>query len=142
MGPLSEDFQSFHKDRLQSNMNAVQKEYLQGKRVFDKYDIEDKWEDFRGLVLVDAQFSRCIIEVNFTNCNLMNTLFLECNLKTVSFTDYNLTNAFIDECSIESIAFKKSILEGIKFGTNYAYGVTLNSDTLKDIYLAKEGNTL
>lgn len=140
MSPLSVDFQSYHKDRIQSNMNNVQKEYLQGKRVFDKYDIEDNWEEFKELNLVDAQFSRCFIEACFINCNLRNTLFLECNLKTVSFTDCNLANASFDECSIESIDFSNSILQNINFGTNYAYGVTLNSDTLNDIYVVEKGN--
>lgn len=140
MNEFDADFQSFHKDRTQSNMKEVQKEYSLGKRIFDKYDIEDNYSYFNRLVLDNAQFTNCFIEACFSNCSFKNSQFLNCNLKTVRFIDCNLTNSIINECSIEAIDFTKSILEGLKFGVNYAYGTTLNSDSLSKIYLLNEVN--
>jgi hypothetical protein len=36
-----------------------------------------------------------------------------------------MTNAFFDDCSIKSISFVNSIMEGTRFGKNYAYGIIL-----------------
>lgn len=128
MSSLNKDFQSFYEYRIKSNMNTIQREYLLGKRIFDKYDIEDDWHFFNGLVFDDIQFTHCIIEACFSKCSFKNAHFLNCNLKTVSFIDCNLTNSTIDECLIESIDLTNSLLGEIEFGTNYAYGATVSKN--------------
>ena len=120
---------SFHENRIGSNLNEVHNEYLSGKRVFDKYDIEDSWDLFDGLNLNEIQFSRCIIEVCFSNCSLRNSRFEYCSLKLIRFINCDLTHARFNECSVESIEFVNSKLEGVKFGVNYAYGATIEGNS-------------
>lgn len=109
---IIQDFDLFHRHRIETTMDNIVIEYLSGKRIFNKYDIEDKYAELFDLTLNDIVFANCFVEVCFTRCSLKNSKFLNCNLKTIVFKECDLTNSYFDECSIESINFEKSNMDG------------------------------
>ncbi|EMK11610.1 MULTISPECIES: pentapeptide repeat-containing protein [Leptospira] len=93
------------------------------ERKFTNVSIEDFNFTLRDYDLEDVEFENCFVNFNLENCNLKNARFNFCNLKTIS-----MKNCYISSCHIESITITGRGMDQIVFGTNYAYGITLNLD--------------
>ena len=122
-------------------MSTITKEeFLQrvqsGQTVFDDIDMENV--DLSGEQLEHLTFQNCFLAVDFRNCNLSNTKFLQSNIKTCDFRNANLTNVVMKNVSFESTRFKGAITKGFSFIDNYCYskegiGQTEFEDWIKDM---------
>ncbi|EKP12797.1 pentapeptide repeat-containing protein [Leptospira borgpetersenii] len=98
------------------------------ERKFTNVSIEDFNFTLRDYDLEDVEFENCFVNFNLENCNLKNARFNFCNLKTISIQNCSMKNCYISSCHIESITITGRGMDQIVFGTNYAYGITLNPD--------------
>ncbi|ALO27876.1 pentapeptide repeat-containing protein [Leptospira borgpetersenii] len=103
------------------------------ERKFTNVSIEDFNFTLRDYDLEDVEFENCFVNFNLENCNLKNARFNFCNLKTISIQNCSMKNCsmkncYIFSCHIESITITGRGMDQIVFGTNYAYGITLNPD--------------
>ncbi|EMS82373.1 pentapeptide repeat-containing protein [Leptospira noguchii] len=99
-----------------------------GEKKFTNVSVEDFNFTLRNYDLESVEFENCFINISLEKCNLKNTKFLFCNLKTISIQDCSMENCYISDCHIESIAITGKNINQIVFGTNYAYGITLNPE--------------
>jgi uncharacterized protein YjbI with pentapeptide repeats len=111
--------------------------YEMGERNFRFFDLEKR--DLANKNLEGSFFEECIISADFSNCNLSNSKFLTCNLKTSIFSNANLTGALIQNCSVESTVFDGAITDNFRFISNYCYSRVLNE---KEFYELLKGNDL
>ncbi|EMN12201.1 pentapeptide repeat-containing protein [Leptospira borgpetersenii] len=98
------------------------------ERKFTNVSIEDFNFTLRDYDLENVEFENCFVNFNLENCNLKNARFNFCNLKTISIQNCSMKNCYISSCHIESITITGRGMDQIVFGTNYAYGITLNPD--------------
>ncbi|EJO69378.1 pentapeptide repeat-containing protein [Leptospira kirschneri] len=99
-----------------------------GKKKFTNVSVEDFNFTLRNYDLESVEFKNCFINISLEKCNLKNTKFLFCNLKTISIQDCYIENCYISDCQIESVTITGKNINQIVFGTNYAYGITLNPE--------------
>jgi uncharacterized protein YjbI with pentapeptide repeats len=101
--------------------------YEKGERHFTDLCFENG-ESFEGLNLSGSTFEKSWFCAYFTNTNLSNCKFIDCNIKTTDFRGANLTNALIMQCSVESTRYKGSKMDGFIFENNYFMGNTVGQE--------------
>lgn len=111
-----------------------------GVLLFKGIAIEDYSFTLENTILDEVIFQGCFVNINFKNCSMKNTKFIECNLKCISFENCDLSESIITECAIESLEMNNCNLNGINFGTNYAYGYSVTPNKCFELF--KEGNTI
>lgn len=82
----------------------------------DKIDVRN--ENLSGLT-----FKSCYLSVNFRNCNLSFTKFIESNIKTCDFRDANLSFALMKNVSFEGTKFRGAQTNGFIFIDNDCFSV-------------------
>ena len=101
--------------------------YSSGQRHFIDWDFDEDLS-VKGLDLSDVSFESCFLFLDFRETKLINSKFIQCNIKTADFRDADLTNAIFKNCSVESIMFKGAKTKDLIFEENYAYGNTFGQD--------------
>ena len=96
--------------------------YSKGQRQFSEIDLEDL--DLRDTQLEGVIFEKCALPVDFRNCNLPSSRFIQSNLKTSDFRKTNLKNSHMTQVSFEGCKFKGAQVEGIVFEDNFCYSTS------------------
>lgn len=108
-------------------------DYRNGTRHFISWDFNDG-DSVAGMDLSDAVFEDCFIGIDFRSCKLVNSKFINCNLKTADFSRADLTNALIKNCSVESVIFKDAKTDNLQFEENYCYGAVVNQSDFAEYF--------
>ncbi|NOJ75910.1 pentapeptide repeat-containing protein [Empedobacter stercoris] len=113
-----------------SDIQNIIEKYKAGHRHFLNLDF-DKGEKLIGELLTDTIFHNCCFSVDFSQTDLTNTKFIDCNLKCSDFSNCNLTNTIFENCSLERTEFKNAKTDGTNFANCYCYGqlVMLDNET-------------
>jgi len=121
-----------------TDITNIIENYNAGHRFFINLDF-DKGEKMTGQLLADTTFKNCCFSVDFSQSDLTNTKFVDCNLKCCDFSHSNLTNTVFENCSLESAEFKNAIIENTIFNNCHCFGqlvildrVTGELETFKD----------
>ena len=109
-------------DQVQDFLNR----YRLGERRFAHLEIDNG--NMQGVDLQSAVFENCFLSVDFRHANLINSKFINCNLKTCDFREANLTNACIEGSSVEAARFKDALTDGFLFCNNHWYSETGNQE--------------
>jgi hypothetical protein len=112
--------------------------YKTGQRYFINLDF-DKNEKLNGQSLVDSTFENCCFSVDFSNTDLSNSKFTNCNLKCSNFTECNLTNSIFENCLLECVDFKGATTRSTYLVNCSCYGQTVQLDkTTNELIIAKD----
>jgi uncharacterized protein YjbI with pentapeptide repeats len=106
--------------------------YKQGQREFTGLSF-DKDESLANENLSGAIFTHCFFATDFSEATLINTAFIDCNLKTSVFKKANLSNATVKNCAVCSTTFEDAITDNITFENNDYYGIVLNQKDLEKL---------
>lgn len=106
--------------------NIIEK-YKEGHRYFLNLDF-DKGEKLTGQLLSDTTFENCCLSVDFSQTDLTNAKFANCNLKCCDFSNCNLTNTIFENCSLESAEFKNAKIDGTSLNNCNCYGQVVMLD--------------
>lgn len=110
-----------------------------GEKRFKNLCIEDFDSALECYNLEGVIFHNCFVNFNFKNCNLDNSVFIGCNLKTISMLDCSMNNCCIDQCSIESLEIRSESIKNVIFGPNWAYGNHFDSMDCQKMYFEENG---
>jgi uncharacterized protein YjbI with pentapeptide repeats len=116
-----------------NNINEFIEHYNKGLRLFIGLEFENG-ESFSGLDISGTTFKNCWFCADFSDTNLTDCKFIECNIKTSNFSNANLTRALINRCSYEATEFHGANITDFRFEENYAYGNDYYLDDFKKIY--------
>ena len=106
--------------------NIIEK-YNAGHRYFLNLDF-DKGEKLTGQLLADMTFENCYFSVDFSQTDLTNAKFTDCNLKGCNFSLCNLTNTIFENCSLESAEFKNAKIDRTTLNNCHCYGQVVMID--------------
>jgi uncharacterized protein YjbI with pentapeptide repeats len=114
-------------------VNQFMDNYNQGQRLFIGLEFENG-ESFNGLDISGTTFKNCWFCADFSNTNLTDCKFIECNIKTSDFSNANLTRALITRCPSEATEFHGANITDFRFEENYYYGLTLHLKDFKRLF--------
>jgi uncharacterized protein YjbI with pentapeptide repeats len=107
--------------------------YKNGQRTFTDLEFEHG-ESFHAQDLSNITFNHCWFYADFTQANLTNTKFLDCNIKCSNFREANLTTATITGCPVDGTAFKNAIIKDFIFENNYCQGSVVGQKDFLEIF--------
>ena len=90
--------------------------------------------------LMDINFKHSILNLSsLAGLSLKKKHFLDCKMIEVDFTDANLTNTKFDNCDLDRAIFRNSILEGADFSSAYNFNIDPDTNTLKNAIFISNG---
>lgn len=108
--------------------NIIEK-YNEGHRYFLNLDF-DKGEKLTRQTLADTTFENCCFSIDFSQTDLTNARFVDCNLKCCDFSSCNLTNTIFENCSLEGAEFKDAKIELTSLNNCYCFGQLIIFDKM------------
>lgn len=99
--------------------------YAAGERNFVGAELDQPWADLSGVILDDADLSRCWFDASFKSASLKRAKFCDANVKCCDFDDADLTDADFTGAALEATAWEGTILTGARFGPISLYGAHL-----------------
>jgi len=70
---------------------------------------------------------------------LKNLKFTNCKLIEVDFTETNLTNSVFDNCELKGAFFNNTLLEKVDFRTSYNYAINPEINSIKQAKFSLHG---
>lgn len=80
--------------------------------------------------LVDITFENCCFSIDFSQTDLTNARFVNCNLKCCNFSNCDLTNTIFENCSLEGAEFKGAKIELTSLNNCYYLGQLVMLDRI------------
>lgn len=108
--------------------NIIEK-YNEGHRYFLNLDF-DKGEKLIRQTLVNTIFENCCFSIDFSQTDLTNSRFINCNLKCCNFSSCDLTNTIFENCSLEGVEFKGAKIELTSLNNCYYFGQLVMFDKM------------
>ncbi len=113
-----------------TDIQYIIEKYKTGHRYFINLDF-DKGEKLTRQILTNTTFDNCCFSIDFSQTDLANAKFVNCNLKGSDFSHCNLTKTTFENCSLESAEFKNANIVETSLTNCHCYGqlVSLNKST-------------
>ncbi|RJE71527.1 pentapeptide repeat-containing protein [Reichenbachiella sp. MSK19-1] len=90
--------------------------------------------------LLDFVFEGCVLDFSsFFRLNIKKTRFENCKMEKVDFTQTDLTQSLFKECNLSQAVFDRSGLEKCDFRTAYGYALDPDINAIKGAKFSKEG---